>query len=151
MHSCGVPSFTSNMTESKLDRKTHAVFALARRQRARELADELPQGWRTYIRIRHGITGLHDGECFWSSNYAKHRLGLRQVVGLHYSCVPSKRDDPPIIHAVNLDDRGRLVDVTWGSDPLALGVFVGYETDEGQHIGKADVREAIELTEKELK
>jgi hypothetical protein len=74
------------------------------------------------------------GKCFANAQATAHEAGLRYVEGF---AGPS-RAGPWTLHAWNADQRGRVIDPTWGDDPGRAGRYLGVEFDrlpEGEQAG----------------
>ena len=76
--------------------------------------------------------GAHDGQCFFNAKYANREYDLPLVLGVHFAWSQMGQviheKDPvklPLAHAVNLDHKGRIVDITWGAAAQATGIMVG--------------------------
>ena len=93
----------------------------------------IPDGWKPWPNIhdRPG-DGVHNRMCFFNAKYTNREHGHPLVLGVHFAWSQlgqaiNKQDMTklPLGHAVNLDHKGRIVDITWGAIPQSTGIMVG--------------------------
>lgn len=92
----------------------------------------IPDDWTSWPEVNpEPEEGARDKRCFWNAQYINIEHGFPLVVGVHFSrrhvLQMMEKADPtyiPYSHAANLDNKGRIVDLTWGHGQM-VGLMVG--------------------------
>ena len=76
--------------------------------------------------------GVHNQQCFFNAKFANREHGHPLVLGVHiaWSQLGQAINEEdmvklPLAHAVNLNQRNQIVDITWGAVPQSTGLMVG--------------------------
>ena len=93
----------------------------------------IPNDWVPWPDIHNKPDyGLQDKMCFFNAKFANRERGYPLVLGVHFAWSQLGQmlyeQDPvklPLGHAVNLNERGQIVDITWGADAQSAGLMVG--------------------------
>lgn len=93
----------------------------------------IPDEWGTWSDVHDKPEdGVHNRECFFNAKYINREHGHPLVLGVYFDWSQIGQvilgKDPtelPISHAVNLDYRNRVVDITWGASTHTSGLMIG--------------------------